>query len=179
MKKVLKLTILTLCLINSPQSFSGEEPLLQCPNLNDFTTDGCSWFPDGVTWFNDADKEERTLWLKCCVDHDKEYWAGGTKDQKKRADLDFKQCVTDVTGLPWLGWMVYWGVSAGGTARIPTSFHWGYGWEDDRTYGPLLEEEKVCAEEKLSQIDEQAMMDEVYEMTLKESLGKVVDWYTN
>ena len=31
-----------------------------------FTTDGCTWFPDGE-------------WQSCCVDHDVTYWCGGDR----------------------------------------------------------------------------------------------------
>ena len=32
--------------------------------LRDFTTDGCSLFPEG-------DAEDHALWCDCCVNHDK------------------------------------------------------------------------------------------------------------
>ena len=40
--------------------------------LRDFTSDGCSLFPDG-------DIKDRALWCDCCLAHDISYWRGGAK----------------------------------------------------------------------------------------------------
>lgn len=49
-----------------------------------FSTDGCSMSPD-------MDKGVKC----CCAKHDFEYWQGGTAEQRKEADLKFKQCMKD------------------------------------------------------------------------------------
>ena len=54
------------------------------PQLSDFKSDGCSLFVDGT--FKDRD-----LWKGCCVEHDVAYWQGGTKKERKQADLK-KKC---------------------------------------------------------------------------------------
>ena len=54
--------------------------------LADFTSDGCSLFIDGTF-------ENPELWKECCLKHDIAYWQGGTKEQRKQADLAFKNCV--------------------------------------------------------------------------------------
>ena len=49
--------------------------------LRPFTSDGCSVFPDGTI-------SQSRKWLKCCVEHDKAYWLGGTYAERLAADDD-------------------------------------------------------------------------------------------
>lgn len=109
-----------------------------CVNAADlipFKSDGCSSFPDGTI-------SQRKLWLKCCVEHDKAYWAGGTEEQRKNADVNLKGCVTEV-GEPKIAQLMLAGVRVGGTPYLPTSFRWGYGWPYPRGYKPLSNEEQT------------------------------------
>ena len=53
---------------------------------------GCSQFPDGTL-------SHKTLWLKCCTEHDQKYWAGGTFDERLQADQELRACVKS-TGEP-------------------------------------------------------------------------------
>ena len=46
-----------------------------------FVTDGCSGWLD------------REWDLECCVSHDIAYWCGGTREQRKQADVDLGECV--------------------------------------------------------------------------------------
>ena len=98
-----------------------------------FTTDGCSWFPDGYL-------KQRTLWLDCCIAHDYAYWKGGSRDERMEADRQLKSCVSSL-GLPTLGWLMELGVYVGGSPVFPTSFRWDYGWPYPRRYRALTEEE--------------------------------------
>ena len=99
--------------------------------LEPFTSDGCSMVKDG-TWGT-----KKRLWQNCCIDHDLAYWQGGTKEQKKNADQQLRQCISAKTESPGLGRAFYWGVSAGGTPRSFFSWRWGYGWYGQRGYIPL------------------------------------------
>ena len=78
-------------------------------------TDGCSAWPDGK-------KRE------CCVTHDIEYWCGGTKRDRKKADTEFKSCVSRETG-PINASLVYRGVRMGGVPWLPFRWRWGYGYK--------------------------------------------------
>jgi hypothetical protein len=79
-----------------------------------FVTDGCSAWPDST-------------WVSCCVEHDIEYWCGGSTDQRLAADRELRECVADVAGPTW-GSLMFWGVRAGGGPRLPFAWRWGYGW---------------------------------------------------
>lgn len=111
--------------------------------LRDFTTDGCSLFPDG-------DAEDPARWCDCCVNHDKAYWRGGTAAERKRADVSLRGCVLAVTGRPALARLMYRGVRLGGMPMFPTGFRWGYGWGYGRGYEPLTPGEQLRASEKLA-----------------------------
>jgi hypothetical protein len=79
-----------------------------------FQSDGCS------CWF-DGD------WVDCCVNHDLVYWMGGTRAERKVADIELRRCVS-AEGHPFIAWTMYLGVRMGGVWWLPTSFRWGYGW---------------------------------------------------
>ncbi|WP_144392028.1 hypothetical protein [Pleionea sediminis] len=102
-------------------------------SLSPFTSDGCSMFPDGTF-------EQQKLWLNCCTEHDRAYWAGGTKAERKAADIKLKQCVESV-GEPKIAKLMLAGVRVGGSPHWPTRFRWGYGWPFGRGYAPLTEDE--------------------------------------
>ena len=102
--------------------------------LDPFTSDGCSSFPDGTM----AQKE---LWLECCTVHDYAYWKGGTSQQRKAADQALSECVASV-GEEAIALLMLAGVRVGGTPLLPTKFRWGYGWSYPRLYGELTAEEQ-------------------------------------
>ena len=79
----------------------------------DFKSDGCSLFPDGN-------------YRDCCVEHDKLYYFGGTKEERRAADRQLCTCVR-AKGHRFLAPMMYLGVRIGGGAWLPTSFRWGFG----------------------------------------------------
>jgi len=114
-------------------------------DIEPFTSDGCSAFPDGTL-------EQRTLWLECCRQHDFAYWKGGTREQRAAADSALRACVEGV-GEPEIAALMLAGVRVGGTPYIPTRFRWGYGWPFFRGYKPLSAEEQRQIEALLSQSD--------------------------
>jgi len=101
--------------------------------IKPFRSDGCSSFPDGTI-------KEKALWLECCVLHDKDYWQGGTKQQRLKADIKLKQCVSSV-GKPIIAKLMLTGVRVGGSPYWPTAYRWGYGWEFPKAYGELSKKE--------------------------------------
>lgn len=119
--------------------------------LDPFTSDGCSSFPDGTL-------KQRELWLSCCVAHDKAYWIGGTYQERLNADKELETCVAKV-GEPEIAKLMLAGVRVGGSPYWPTTYRWGYGWDYPRGYKVLSTEEKVLAE-KLLEKYEQAQADE-------------------
>ena len=109
--------------------------------LKPFTTDGCSAFPDGT--FNDNAK-----WLECCIRHDYAYWKGGTFEQRKKADAELEQCVSDM-GEDSISVLMHAGVRFGGSPYFPTWYRWGYGWPMFRGYQALTEAEQLQAQTQL------------------------------
>ncbi|MEO6049942.1 MAG: hypothetical protein ABIP78_01240 [Pyrinomonadaceae bacterium] len=80
---------------------------------DEFVSDGCSLFPDGN-------------YRACCVEHDKAYYFGGTKKERKAADRLLRDCVR-AKGHRFLAPAMYIGVRIGGVAFLPTPFRWGFG----------------------------------------------------
>lgn len=116
-----------------------------------FRSDGCTFSPDGV-------------WRQCCDAHDRDYWMGGTREERLASDERLRKCIYETiidVGWPsnpksWLGrfWykhlsprlsehetaslvsqLYYRGVRIGGVGWLPTQFRWGFGWPYPRT-GP-------------------------------------------
>lgn len=106
--------------------------------LQPFTSDGCSLFPDGNLPGNDA-------WLHCCIAHDQAYWRGGTFQQRLDADYALRDCVVEA-GHPEIAEMMLAGVRVGGGPISIAPYRWGYGWTMMRGYRPLSEEEKALAD---------------------------------
>ena len=111
---------------------------------HDFTSDGCSLFPDGTV-------ADRAKWCDCCFEHDIAYWRGGTQDERRAADARLKECVLDRTKNAALAEMMYLGVRAGGHPAFPTWYRWAYGWQYGRGYEPLTDEERRQTDERLAE----------------------------
>lgn len=105
--------------------------------LRPFTTDGCSLFPDGTP-------ENKTLWLQCCIEHDRNYWLGGTRADRSAADKQLQQCVEQLDQ-KWVAQAMRDGVRVGGSPWWPTSFRWGYGWPYGRGYQAVSDGEERLA----------------------------------
>ena len=126
-----------LCLILASAPLAAQTAV----NLAPFTTDGCSMFPDHSL-------VSETDWCSCCVAHDLAYWRGGSESERERADQDLRQCVLKTTGSAPLAELMFAGVRAGGEARLPTTYRWGYGWPYGRGYAPLAAAERAAADEQ-------------------------------
>jgi hypothetical protein len=119
--------LLSQCALASAPAVAGE--------LKDFTSDGCSLFPDGTM-------KDRAKWCDCCFEHDISYWQGGAADERRTADERLRACVQERTGDKVLAETMYLGVRAGGSPAFPTWYRWAYGWPYGRGYRRLTEEER-------------------------------------
>jgi len=112
--------------------------------ITDFTSDGCSLFPDGAVG-------DRANWCDCCFAHDIAYWRGGSREERKIADKALRDCVLERTGDKALADLMYHGVRAGGDPALPTWYRWAYGWSYGRGYRALSRQEQQRAREKLDE----------------------------
>lgn len=78
---------------------------------------------------------EMLPWRECCVVHDRAYYYGGTREEKRTADQALKDCVAATLGDSIAGELLAssmeWAVTIGGQPFFATSYRWGYG-EDFR-----------------------------------------------
>jgi len=121
--------------------------LIKCvgaAELADFSSDGCSQFPDGTL-------TQQDLWCDCCITHDIAYWQGGNRQQKKQADEALRQCVLQKTDNKLLADTMYYGVTLGGSPVFPVWYRWGYGWRYGRGFQSLNEYEQQQVTSKLQQ----------------------------
>lgn len=108
--------------------------------LADFSSDGCSLFPDRSL----IDAKD---WCDCCFEHDIAYWQGGTIEQRLAADEQLRDCVLAKTDDPLLADAMYNGVRVGGSPYFYNWYRWGYGWNDRRKYqAHTLEEQRMITE---------------------------------
>ena len=87
----------------------------------DYKSDRCTMFFD----CNYAD---------CCVEHDKAYFFGGTREQRRAADAALYRCVK-ARGHGFVAKIMWLGVRVGGVGFLPTPFRWGFGknWKPNST----------------------------------------------
>jgi hypothetical protein len=82
----------------------------------DFKSDNCTLFPDGN-------------YCDCCVEHDKDYYFGGSGKERWRSDKRLYKCVKAKRG--WqnkvIAPVMWLGVRIGGVSFLPTPFRWGFG----------------------------------------------------
>jgi hypothetical protein len=90
------------------------------PRLSPFKSDGCSCFPDGTL-------KQPDLWKRHCIEHDYAYWKGGTREERKAADMKLRDGIR-AEGKPLVAEIAYAGVRIGGTPWLPTQWRWGFGW---------------------------------------------------
>lgn len=85
-----------------------------------FTTDGCSLWPDSG-------------WQHCCIEHDIDYWCGGSAVDRCAADRRLRACVKSADH-ETAGSLMYAGVRVGGHPWWPFPWRWGYGWDWPYSY---------------------------------------------
>jgi hypothetical protein len=79
-------------------------------------SDGCTLIPD-------------TDIKPCCLVHDREYYFGGTRGERRESDKKFYDCVKKKKGFHHkiFAPFIWLGVRIGGLPFLPTSFRWGFG----------------------------------------------------
>lgn len=94
----------------------------QAAELRPFVTDGCTLFPEGT-------RREPQLWEICCYEHDLRFWAGGSKQNRNRADTRLRECVKDM-GAELTADLMYIGVRLGrlSPVKLPAKT-WGNAWK--------------------------------------------------
>ena len=97
--------------------------------MRPFSTDGCTMYGEGTC-------EKPYAWTHCCIQHDYEYWHGGTMEEKTAADEALSNCVAH-SGYPDHAFMMFLGINL--FARH--SDRWGSGWHQNPGYRQLTEEE--------------------------------------
>ncbi len=112
--------------------------------LKPFSSDGCSLFPDGTI-------TDRGKWCDCCLTHDIAYWQGGTKTDRKKADLVLHACVLARTQNKVLADTMYAGVRAGGHPAFPNWYRWAYGWQYGRWYKALSDAARASVQTRLNE----------------------------
>ena len=95
-----------------------------------FSTDGCTLV---------ADLDQRV----CCIWHDWAYWKGGSKEERRKADDEFFQCIWKTSKFRILAPIRWFGVRIGGKKfwKAPR-VSWNYGWkkfEWRNEEGPITE----------------------------------------
>jgi hypothetical protein len=121
----------------------GGAPVFALPNRSadpgPFTSNGCSGFREAK-------------FFGCCYTHDFAFWAGGNRDDRRRADKQLRQCLIDVTRgslydriIADIGYMLL------AMERIPGQFvrdGWGRAWHftGRRKYEPLSPAQKSIVE---------------------------------
>ncbi len=123
--------IFLLCLSDPSQS-----------GIKKFTTDYCTNFPEGT-------RQVPELWKHCCLTHDLYFWAGGAKEDRRKADLELRECIEN-TGALNQSWLMYFAVRAGSYSPIKYSnYKWNNGWNDGRQIRALSTEDIDLIEEEL------------------------------
>ncbi|MCO4792359.1 MAG: hypothetical protein KC493_01510 [Bacteriovoracaceae bacterium] len=172
------LTLLIILLGYSSNAFSGGYftvkdgvismvPEERTHKIKDFSTDGCSSFPDGFI------PTQSTEWLDCCIMHDVDYWVGGEEHLKDKADEELGYCVANVSN-SLLGLSMDLGVQVGGVPS-PMSWRWGYGWDAIIGYNPLDTKQLTSAASKYDTvidaiISEKELLDGDQKLRIKEKL---------
>jgi hypothetical protein len=72
-------------------------------------------------------------WNDLCVEHDRAYWAGGSANDRRRADRKLMAGVVE-NGHPIFAFLMWCAVRIGGYPLSPTSWRWGYGFRWPRGY---------------------------------------------
>lgn len=93
------------------QTTGVKPPLKEAPP--DFVGDACTFFPDGD-------------YADCCLAHDRDYYRGGTKAERKASDKRLSRCVR-AKGHKYISKLMYVGVRVGGVAWLKAPFSWGFG----------------------------------------------------
>jgi len=112
--------------------------------LRPFSSDGCSSSPNGMNLTateKNENPDDNNSWLECCYAHDIQYWTGGTLQDKQKADNRLSECISK-KGFPKIAELYRTSVDQFGGPNSTKTYRWGYGWNYQRSFGPLNPKEK-------------------------------------
>ena len=100
--------------VHGPVETAADQTLEDTPP--GFISDGCSHFFDGD-------------YRDCCVEHDLDYYKGGSFKERRASDKRLYRCVKRRKGWRnrFRASIMYLGVRAVGVSFLPTPFRWGFG----------------------------------------------------
>ena len=119
--------------------------LCQCshePRLAPFRTDGCTLLPE-------QSPGGTHNWRDCCIQHDLDYWKGGSEDERLASDQRLHDCILRKTDNPEFAKLVFETVKETGRPDYPTWYRWGYGWNYLRPASPLTPAEQAMVTERM------------------------------
>lgn len=106
--------------------------------LQPFVTDYCTAYAEGTS-------SNPNQWKHCCVEHDLYFWAGGSMQDRKLADINLRDCVAE-TGAIVQSQLIYAAVTIGGQSPIRfKTKQWGHAWPGRVRYQSLTEKETAAA----------------------------------
>jgi hypothetical protein len=116
--------------------------LLAQENLSAFETDFCTNYPEGP-------KDNPNQWKHCCLTHDMFFWAGGTRRDRDKADLELKSCIQK-TGAEYQAQLMYLAVRAGSYSPVKyPKRQWNNGWQNRSSHQALTFEDIHLIENEL------------------------------
>jgi len=111
LRLILAVLLISLVPVIGPSQAKTSLDLKEAPP--DFVGDGCTFWPD---WD----------YTDCCRAHDRDYYRGGTDDERKASDKRLRDCVR-ARGHKYVSKLMYLGVRLGGASWLHTSSSWGFG----------------------------------------------------
>ncbi len=94
--------------------------------IKPFSTDYCTGYHEGT-------RQRPGIWKHCCLEHDLYFWAGGSREDRKEADLRLGKCV-EATGEVEQARLMYAAVSLGAYSPIRLrGKHFGNAWQNGRS----------------------------------------------
>ena len=117
--------------------------LASASQLKPFKTDYCTNYPEGR-------RSEPDLWKHCCLIHDMNFWAGGSKQDRYNSDWDLRRCVEE-TGAYHQARLIYYAVRAGSYSPIKyPDKKWNNGWRERPDFQALTHGDIEAIENELS-----------------------------
>ena len=102
--------------IEAPREVAEGRAVVKPPKP--FTTDGCTFFPESL-----FGKDLSNM----CIEHDMEYWKGGTRDEREKTDIKLRDDANKI--MYPLGHIMYAAVRIFGHPKVPGPWRWGYGFD--------------------------------------------------
>lgn len=99
----------------------GEQMAYREGEFNPEKSDGCTLIGKPYKWITGKDLSFKS----CCIEHDRAYWYGGTRGQRRDADEALRDCVID-HGHLIIAWIMWTAVRIFGSPRSPFHFRWAH-----------------------------------------------------